>query len=103
MVNRMITGISTAILGALISIVPNFLFFALCPYCHSMAMKCSWAAKAEFGVGVLIVFLAILLTFVESGKIRMGISTGMGFVGILSLLISTVLIGFCDGEGSSWL
>jgi len=63
-----------------------------------MGMKCSWAAKAEYGVGVLIVFLAILLAFTESREIRLGISAALAMVGVLAALIANVLIGFCDGN-----
>ena len=99
MTNRVITGVSTVILGALIACVPNFIL-TVCPYCQSMMEKCTWAAKAEFGVGALIAFLAILLAFVESKEIRMGISTALGFIGIFAALIANVLIGFCDGSCS---
>lgn len=64
-------------------------------------MECVAAAKTEYGIGVLIVFLAILLGFAESREIRMGIGIGLGFVGILAALVATVLIGFCDGSCSS--
>lgn len=99
MINRTIMGITTVLLGALIACVPNFIL-TICLHCQHMEMRCSWAAKAEFGVGVLIVFLGILLAFVESREIRMGISTALGVIGILSLLISKVIIGFCDGSCS---
>jgi hypothetical protein len=99
MINRIITGISTVILGAMIACVPNFIL-PICPYCQSMMMKCTWAAKSEFGIGVLITFLAILLALVESKEIRLGISTALGFAGILAALIAKVLIGFCGGSCS---
>lgn len=99
MANRIITGASTAILGTLIAIVPNFIL-TICPHCQGMMMKCSWSAKAEFGVGVLIIFLAILLALVDSREIRLGISISLGFIGILASLIAKVLIGFCDGSCS---
>ena len=97
--NRVVTGISTGILGALIACLPNFIL-TICPHCQGLMMKCSWAAKTEFGVGVLIVFLAILLVFVESRDIRMGISIALGLIGVLVALIAKVLIGFCDGSCS---
>lgn len=61
-------------------------------------MKCAAVAKAEYGIGVLIVFLAILLAFVESSEIRMGISAALGLIGILASLSATVLPGFCGGS-----
>lgn len=99
MTNRVITGVSTIIIGGLIACVPNFIL-TVCPYCQGMMGKCTWAAKTEFGVGALIAFLAILLAFVESKEIRMGISTALGFIGIFAALIAKVLIGFCDGSCS---
>ncbi len=98
MINRTITGATAAILGALIAILPNFSPLQVCTYCMKMGMKCSWAAKAEYGVGVLVVFLAILLTFTESREIRLGISAALAMVGVLAALIANVLIGFCDGS-----
>ena len=101
MANRIITGISTSVLGALIAIVPNFSFLAVCSHCQNTMMKCSSAAKAEYGIGVLIIMLAVLLAFTESGETRMGISAALGFVGILSALAAKILIGFCAGACSS--
>ncbi|HWQ79779.1 MAG TPA: DUF4418 family protein [Anaerovoracaceae bacterium] len=97
MINRMVTGISTAILGALIACVPNFIW-PIGEHCREMMMGCVSAAKTEYGIGVLIVFLAILLGFAESREIRTGISIGLGFIGILAALVATVLVGFCDGS-----
>lgn len=99
MANRAITGISTVLLGALIACVPNFIL-PVCTHCQSMMMKCICAAKAEFGIGVVIMFLAVLLAFVDSGEIRTGVSAALGFIGIFSALIANVLIGFCDGSCS---
>ena len=93
MANRVTTGVATLILGGLIACVPNFIL-TVCPYCQNMMGKCTWVAKVEFGIGALIAFLAILLAFVESKEIRMGISTALGFIGILAALIAKVLIGF---------
>lgn len=97
MKNRVITGISTAILGVLIACIPNFIL-TIGPHCRIAMMECVYTAKAEYGIGVTIVFLAVLLGFAESREIRLGISTGLGFVGILAALIATVLMGFCDGS-----
>lgn len=97
MINRTITGISTVVLGALISCVPNFIL-EICPFCQNLAAKCTWAAKSEFGIGVVIMFLGILLAFVESRGIRTGISAALGFIGIFAALTAAILIGFCDGN-----
>jgi hypothetical protein len=95
----MVTGISTAILGVLIACIPNIIW-PIGEHCRQMMMECVAAAKVEYGIGVLIVFLAILAGFAESREIRIGISIGQGFVGILAALIATVLVGFCDGACS---
>jgi uncharacterized membrane protein len=99
LINRAVTGVSTAVLGALIASVPNFIW-PIGEHCRQMMMECVAAAKTEYGIGVLIVFLAILMGFAESREIRMGIGIGLGFIGILAALIATVLIGFCDGTCS---
>ena len=99
LVNRIITGVSIAVLGALIACIPSFIF-PIGDQCRRMMMECVAAAKAEYGIGVLIVFLAILLAFVEPREIRMGISAALGLVGILASLFATVLLGFCDGSCS---
>jgi hypothetical protein len=90
-------GITTAVLGALIACVPNFIL-TVCPFCQNMMMKCVWAAKVEFGIGVLILFLAVMLAFVESKEIRIGVSTALCFVGILAVMVAKVILGFCDGS-----
>lgn len=99
MINRIITGVSTILLGALIAGVPNFIL-TVCPYCQNMMGRCTWAAKTEYGVGVLIMFLGILLAFVESREIRTGVSAALGFIGVLAALTATVLVGFCSGSCS---
>lgn len=99
LINRAVTGASTAVLGALIACVPNFIW-PIGEHCRQMIMECVAAAKTEYGIGVLIVFLAILLGFAESREIRVGIGIGLGFIGILAALVATVLIGFCDGSCS---
>lgn len=100
MINRVITGLAAILSGGLIACVPNFIL-TVSDSCQGMMIKCSWAAKTEFGIGVLIVFLGILLAFVESREIRIGVSAALGFVGILAALTATVLIGFCDGACSA--
>lgn len=99
MTNRIVTGISTVFLGALIACIPNFIL-TICPDCQSMMMKCVWAAKAEYGVGVLIAFLGILAAFAESREMRMGFCAALGLVGVFAALVAKVLIGFCDGSCS---
>lgn len=95
----MITGIATAILGALIAGIPNFIF-PVGEHCRTAVMECAYTAKMEYGIGVMIVFLAILLALVESWEVRIGISIGMGFTGILAAVAATFLMGFCDGNCS---
>ena len=88
MINRVIAGISTIIFRNLDRLRTQFHSdnLSLLPM-HEWG-KCTWAAKAEFGVGVLIVFLGTLLAFAESREIRMGLSIALGFIGMLSVLIA---------------
>ncbi len=62
-----------------------------------MVMKCFWTARAEFGVGILIALLGLLLILFSSVQLRLGLNISIIFNGILALLIPTKLIGVCDG------
>jgi hypothetical protein len=120
MKNRIVSGILFFILGLLVAIGP----ITIVPVCgiHSSMhgeesgmkmesdkmqtetsatssyMKCHWTARAELGVGLVIVTLGILLIFVSKRLIRLGISLAIGINGVLALLIPTRLIGVCASK-----
>lgn len=95
MKNKTLSGIVLAILGALISFMPKWL---MDEHCINARMNCFWSGKAELGIGLLIVILALLLIYFESKEIRMGINLSLALIGIFSALITSVLIGFCGGS-----
>ena len=95
MTSKIVLGISLGVLGVLISTAPNFL---VCQHCMKMAMKCAGSVKTEFGIGVIILILALFLLFFESREIRLGISISLTLIGLFSALVSTVLSGFCNGS-----
>jgi hypothetical protein len=97
MKNRVISASTTAILGLLIALGPQFLF-KVCPIMGDMIMKCHWSAQAEIGIGGLIVALGIALVVFGNPKTRLGLSIGVFLSGVLALLIPHVLIGGCSGH-----
>lgn len=62
-----------------------------------MVMKCFYTARAELGIGLLIVILGVLLIIFQSVKIRLGLNISIILNGILALLIPVLLIGVCNG------
>jgi drug/metabolite transporter (DMT)-like permease len=97
---KIIWGVILGILGAMISVVPNFIL-RTCEHCMDMGMKCPTAAKAEFIIGVMILLMAVFFIASESNQARWGISVGMVMLGILTALMATIIIGFCDGSCST--
>jgi hypothetical protein len=94
MKNRIIAGTTTAVLGLLIALGPQFLF-KVCPVSAGMIMKCHWSAQAEIGVGALIAALGIALIFFANPKTRLGLGIGIFLSGVLALLVPHGLIGGC--------
>jgi hypothetical protein len=94
MKNRIIAGASTAVLGLLIALGPQFLF-KVCPVSAGMIMKCHWSAQAEIGVGALIAALGIALAVFANPKTRLGLGIGIFLSAALALLIPHGLIGGC--------
>jgi hypothetical protein len=92
-----VIGILFIILGGLIAFGPRTIF-PVCDANLDMVMKCHWTARAELGIGFVIVLSGVLLTVIQSDRIRLGLSLGIILNGILSLLIPTVLIGVCGGQ-----
>lgn len=88
----MFAGLS-AVAAILIAVVPRFL---VCSHCMVMGMGCIMAANVQFAMGILIVLMIALTIFMRSNAMKAGMSMSLIFFGILSGLVSTVLIGFCN-------
>ena len=96
--NRLLFGVIQALLGILISAVPNYSMFQICQKCQDIEIKCYWAARTEYGVGILIIVYALLYIAFKNREIRMAINIAIACLGIFVALIATVIIGFCDGS-----
>ncbi|MDR1127193.1 MAG: DUF4418 family protein [Treponema sp.] len=92
--NRIISGVGAVALGALIALGPRFLFKVCSPTGHGF-LRCHWSAQGEVGVGALIAVLGVgLLLFAET-KVRLGLTIGAFFSGVIALCIPHALIGGC--------
>jgi len=91
---KRIIGIIFTALGLLLALGPQFLF-KVCQPMEDIYMKCYWSARAEIGVGAVIVALGIALIVFVCSKIRLGLVIGILLSGINALLIPYVLIGGC--------
>lgn len=80
--------------GLCISVVPRLL---VCDGCLSMGMRCAISVKVELVVGLFIIVLALLSFCLASHAVKLGVSIALLCFGIFSFLVSTFLIGFCDG------
>lgn len=95
--DNMVSGISLAILGGLISVVPKFL---VCSHCMSMQMKCYWTARMELYIGIFIIVLALLNIFLKPREIKLGVNLSLFLFGLLSM-VATLLSGFCSANCST--
>lgn len=59
---------------------------------------CFWTAKAEAGLGGLVIFASLLLFFAGSPERRSGITLMLAGIAVLGALIPTELIGVCLQE-----
>jgi len=102
---KKISGIGAllVILGILVILTPWVLF----PVCEmeglylktasgvQMPMKCGWTARAETGMGALIMVAGGLLIARGSPETRQAVGVFSVATGILVILFPTVLIGMC--------
>jgi hypothetical protein len=95
MKNRIISGGSVIVFGALIAAGPQFLFKVCGLAADGGFMKCHWSAQAEIGVGALIAALGLAYLFFASQKTRLGLTIGVFLAAVLALLVPHVLIGGC--------
>ncbi|MDR0350372.1 MAG: DUF4418 family protein [Coriobacteriales bacterium] len=98
MKNRIGTGVGAIILGALVSLGPQFIF----PLCEATEdghfMQCHWTGQAEIGVGILIALLGLVLILCPSAESRLGLSIAVSLASLVVLLYPHVLIGGCAME-----
>ena len=96
-------GVLLVILGILVILVPWIIF----PVCEmegsyvvtaagaKLPMTCGWTARAESGVGALIVVAGGLLIARSSAETRQAVGIFSIAMGTLVVLFPTVLIGMC--------
>ena len=89
--NFYISGISTILLGLLISLGPQYIF-KVC----GMSGKCRMTAQAEIGIGILVCIFGLALLIFTDPKVQIGMSTGALFAGIIVILYPYLLIGGCE-------
>lgn len=85
----------TAFIGILIAIMPLFL---VGDCSKAMGMCCGGTARVELVIGLMIFALAILSMFFPAAQTKLGIFLSLIGFGVLSGLVSTILIGFCNGD-----
>ena len=95
--NGLLSGVVFLLLGALIAVGPHTIF-AVCEPMEKGFMKCHWTAQALSGIGGGIALLGVLLLFISSEEIRVGIQIALLVIFTQGLLITNWLIGVCGGE-----
>ena len=95
-------GITLAVLGLALAIVPNFTDCAshgayMTVMGKQIPMVCHWSARSEIAMGIPLVFAGVMMTFTrnKSGFFSMSI---LGVVlGALAITLPTSIIGTCGG------
>ncbi len=96
-----IMAIALMVLALILIVVPSFFTCASqgraiqLPSGKSIPMKCLWSARAEIGLGVLLLAVATLFFFSRELEARRFLSILALIVGILVVLFPTKLIGVC--------
>ena len=92
MKNRIGFSIGYILLGALLSLIPTVIF----PVCESeKKMSCYYTARAEFGIGIIIIILGVAYILFKSEELRAGISLSIAVNSILVVLLPLKLTGLC--------
>lgn len=114
MKNRLVSSLLFIILGLLLILVPLYII-PVCPTSdvmpmqmgemnHEMAhgtgkiMTCFWTARAELGIGSVIVLIGLLMLFTRTVFVRIGLSMSLACIALFSAAIPTILIGVCPNE-----
>ncbi|OCG32706.1 hypothetical protein A9G33_02700 [Gilliamella sp. Choc3-5] len=61
-------------------------------------MKCFWTARAEIGIGCLVIAIGALLLISRTAFVRIGLSMALACISLLAAAIPTILIGVCGNE-----
>jgi hypothetical protein len=94
MKKALISGVVVILLGLLISLGPQFLF-KVCDHGESGYPHCHWSARAEIGMGLLIVALGICMIVFTDPKTHLGLLIGIFLASIIAMGIPNTLIGGC--------
>ena len=94
MKKAVISGVVVIVLGLLISLGPQFLF-KVCGHGESGFPLCHWSARAEIGMGLLIVALGICMIVFIDPKTHLGLLIGIFLASIIAMGIPNTLIGGC--------
>ena len=120
MKNRIILSLFIMFLGLMIILFPLYIL-PVCPHpdtlintandihnqvantghSHTGAgkiMKCFWTARAELGIGALIIAIGTLMLLSRTMFVRLGLSMALACISLLAIAIPTVLIGVCSNE-----
>ena len=98
-----IPGVVFIVCGVSLTLMPQFLL----PVCQGMAptasgggipMKCFWMARAEIGIGALVVLGGFLYCFSHDAGTRFCLAAMTAGAALLAIAFSTVLIGVCAAE-----
>lgn len=95
MKNRVITGIVLMLAGLLYIMVPHLIL----PVCGHVAdtpfMKCFWTARAELGLGIVVIWGGLLLLLMRALAVRTGVCLVLLAVTVLAASLPLGLIGMC--------
>ncbi|MBP1736874.1 MAG: hypothetical protein H6Q60_755 [Oscillospiraceae bacterium] len=95
--NVWITGIY--LLAAVVYTLGPHTVFQVCEATGDTVMRCHWSVRAEFGVAILLVGIAVLYAVTKTQRER-ALLSGIAVVNsLVAILIPSVLIGGCDMKG----
>lgn len=120
MKNRIILSLFFVFLGLMIILFPIYIL-PVCPHPDALAntahginnqvantghmhtgagkiMKCFWTARAELGIGALIIAIGTLMLLSRTIFVRLGLSMALVCISFLAIAIPTILIGVCSNE-----
>jgi len=92
----MIPDVILCILSAVLCFGTKFGFHACGPKEDGGWMACHWAEQAVFGLGIVMLVLSIMMTFLlKDGKTKSGIALSLAGMAALALAVPNHLIMLC--------